>query len=329
MRVHCETSRSRNSPAKADAAASETVDVTESGARVTDPRPCPDSGALADFLDRAFGGEPGIVGEFPTLTGSDNRERSFTLAIEGRIAAHAAWRPVVLRSSARRIAAAGIGLVATAHEQRGRGLAQRVVAHCVEQARRAGAELVFMFGELTPLYARLGFARAGRERITRIDPEHCKRDARIVAGRPGDAARLLPLLARHALGAERSAADFERVLAVPETHLHILEGPDSALAYCVEGKGRDLQGVVHEWAGEPAHVATLLRGVVASAEQPLWLLSPESLEAPLDGAHALGALALFRVLRPERLGASDATELLGDEQRPAHLPVYLWGLDSV
>jgi predicted N-acetyltransferase YhbS len=304
--------------------------VTQSGACGRDgPHPCPDADALARFLDRAFGGEPGIAAEFPTLTGPENRARSSAIEIEGRIAAHAAWRPLVLRSGSRRIAAAGIGLVATAPELRGRGLAGRVVAHCVEHALSEGAELAFMFGEHTPLYARLGFVRAGRERITRLEPEPLEPGARITAGYPADARRLLPLLARHVLGAERSAADFERVLSVRDTNLHVLEAAGGPLAYCVEGKGRDLRGVVHEWAGEPAHVAALLRGVAARAREPLWLLSPAALDPPLAGSHALGALALFRVLRPDRLGAEDARELLGDEHRPARLPIYLWGLDSI
>jgi predicted N-acetyltransferase YhbS len=293
------------------------------------PRSCPDPGELAHFLDRAFGGEPGIAAEFPTLTEPANRERSLAIALGGRIAAHAAWRPIALRSGERRIAAAGIGLVATAPEQRGRGLAQRVVEECVGDARRAGAELALMFGELTPLYARLGFARAGRERITRLERGPAARDARIARGRPADAPRLLPLLERHALRAERSAADFERVLGVPETHLWLLSGASGPLAYCVEGKGRDLRGVVHEWAGESEAVSALLRGVAAEAGQALWVLSPESIDPPLAGDHAFGALALFRILAPERLGTGDAALLLGDERRPARLPVYLWGLDSV
>jgi predicted N-acetyltransferase YhbS len=293
------------------------------------PAACPDPAELARFLDRAFGGEPGIAAEFPTLTEAANRPRSFAIEVCGRIASHAAWRPILLHSGERRIAAAGIGLVATAPEQRGRGLAQRLVAHCVAEAVRGGAELALMFGELTPLYARLRFARAGRERITRLEPGDPARELRIARGGPTDAARLLPLLARHALRAERSAADFERVLGIPQTHLWIAERRGVPLAYCVEGKGRDLQGVVHEWAGEPASVAALLRAVASRAGVPLALLSPACIDPPVEGDQALGALALFRVLRPERLGSADAVELLGDERRPARLPVYLWGLDSI
>jgi len=324
----CGPSGARSCWPKGGAGATEMLQMTSPEEGPGTPRPAPDPQALARLLDRAFGGDPGIAAEFPTLTAAANRERSFAIERDGELAAHAAWRPVVLRSGARRIAAAGIGLVATAPERRGRGLAARVVAHCVDEACRSGAELAFMFGELTPLYARLGFARAGRERITRIEPER-EPDARIVRSRPSDAPRLLPLLERHPLGAERGADDFARLLAVSGTHLYVLEGASGPLAYCVEGKGRDLGGVLHEWAGEPPDVAVLLHGVASLRGEPLWVLSPEPLPPPVEGAHTLGALALFRVLAPGRLDSEDARELLGDESRPARLPVYLWGLDSV
>jgi predicted N-acetyltransferase YhbS len=296
----------------------------------SEPRAAPEPVALARFLDRAFGGSPGIASEFPTLTAVDNRERSWVLETRLGIAAHAAWRPVVLRSDSRRIRVAGIGLVATDPGQRGRGFAARLVEHCIACARREGAELAFLFGEHTALYARLGFARAGRERITRIAPDPAlKPDDRIRAGGPLDAARLLPLLERQPLGVERSASDFGRMLGVARTALWVLEGPAGPLAYCVEGRGRDLHGVVHEWAGAPEAVSALLRGVTAAAGEPLWVLSPESLAPPVAGEHVLGALALFRVLEASALGTSDARELLGDPRRPARLPVYVWGLDSL
>jgi len=297
---------------------------------VGEPQPAPDRSALASLLGRAFGGEPGLEAEFPTLTDRGNAQRSFSIACEdGTLAAHAAWRPLALRSGERRISAAGIGLVATAPELRGRGLARRVVERCIDEALRGGAELALMFGELSPLYARLGFARAGRERITRVDPADCARDPRVVKGTHSAVPDLLALLEGHPLRVERSAADFERVLDVVGTHLYLLADRGTVLAYCVEGKGRDLGGVIHEWAGDPGHVEALIRGVVALRAEPLWALSPLDRAAPLDGEHAAGALALFRVLRPDRLGGSDVVELLGDERHPARLPIYVWGLDSV
>jgi hypothetical protein len=97
----------------------------------------------------------------------------------------------------------------------------------------------------------------------------------------------------------------------------------------VEGKGRDLRGVIHEWAGLPAEVERLVRAVAARRGGELLVLSPECVAAPVAGKSHVGSLAMFRALRPERLGASDARELFGDAERCARLPVYVWGLDSV
>lgn len=305
-------------------AGEDAIHVGSSPARV-----CRDFAELACFLDAAFGGPGGIVDEFPVLTEGDGRERCFVLERAGQIAAHAAWAPLVLRCGGRELTAAGIGLVATAPAQRGRGLASQLVAHCIAQATEQGAEIALLFGESTPLYTRLGFARAGRERITRLDPDPDRSDKRLSVGGPQDASRIHALLAAHPVGVARDVARFERLLAIPHTNLYLLEGESGPLAYCVEGKGRDLRGVVHEWGGASEQVETLLHAVVAGLTQPLFVLSPECLPPPVDGVSTLGAVAQLRVLRPERLGTDDPRELFGDEQRRGRLPFYVWGLDSI
>ncbi len=288
-----------------------------------------DFAARDRLLDRAFEGPAGIAREFPQLTDPDNADRVWIIEEAGATLAHAAWTPALLRCADRRIAAAGIGLVATDPACRGRGLAARVVSRCIEQAAEEGAEVAFLFGEARALYTRLGFVRAGRERVVRLDPDPDAADKRVRVGRVDDAARLLPLLDAHPVGVERDVARFTRVLRIPDTHLYTLEDATGPRAYCVEGKGRDLRGVVHEWGGDPASVSALLRGVAAGLTAPLWVLGPEGLPAAVDGEQALGAVALLRILRPDRLGASDPRELFGDERRPARIPFYVWGLDSV
>jgi predicted N-acetyltransferase YhbS len=294
-----------------------------------------DEQALRMFLDREFDGVPGVAREFPLLVGADNRHRQVVLMHGSDIAAHAAWRPMTLYSAytpLRRIAAAGIGLVTTAAALRGRGLATRAVERCLSQARDSGAKLALLFGQPSELYRRLGFVRAGRERVTWLEPGPHDGAARVRVrtGGPGWGARLAPLLARHALRVERSAAEFEQLLAIPDTHLYVLEGARrEPLAYCVEGKGRDLRGVIHEWAGERAAVARLLRAVGAHQRRTLLVLSPEALEAPVAGESRVGAMAMMRVLAPQRLGCDDPRELFGDADAPSKAPVYVWGLDSV
>ncbi len=292
------------------------------------PEPCLDFVALASFLDLEFDGTPGIAREFPLLVGERNPGRSYVLRERDAVISHAAWRPLELHSGARRISAAGIGLVTTAARWRGRGLAAELIGACLEAAAGEGAELALLFGTPSALYTRAGFVLAGRERVLRVEPR-LDAKAGIRRGQPQDAAHLLPLLEEHSLRVSRGVEEFRAQLGIPNTELFVLEEDDQIVAYCVIGKGRDLGGVIHEWAGPALGLESLIRGVASLYGEPLWLIGPEALAPPLEAPGGLGALAMFRVLRPEALGSDDPVELFGDAETPAPLPLYVWGLDSV
>ncbi len=295
----------------------------------TSPEPCLDFAALASFLDLEFDGTPGIAREFPLLVGKRNPGRSYVLRERDAVISHAAWRPLELHSGARRISAAGIGLVTTAAGRRGRGLAAELIGACLEAAAGEGAELALLFGTPSALYARAGFVLAGRERVLRVEPGPDAKTLGIRCGQPQDAPRLLPLLEEHSLRVSRGVEEFRVQLGIPNTELFVLEEADQIVAYCVMGKGRDLGGVIHEWAGAALGLESLIRGVASLYGEPLWLIGPEALAPPLEAPGGLGALAMFRVLRPEALGSDDPVELFGDAEAPARLPLYVWGLDSV
>ncbi len=281
---------------------------------------------LADvsaFLDHAFDGSPGIAREFPLLLGANAHERRLVLQARGAIVAHAAWRPLALRSGSRRLLAAGIGLVTTHPAWRGQGLATHIVAECLAAAARASCRVALLFAEPRALYARLGFQPVGREwRSAVVDSEGAASlDVRELTA--PDAAALLALLETQPYRVERDAREQALLLGIPGTRVFGLERGRDILAYCVLGKGRDLVGVVHEWAGAPAAVARLLRGVAARVGG-VRLLSPGWCEPPLGGTHERVAMAQGIALVP---GAS-APDLLGDATTPAAFPTYVWGLDS-
>jgi predicted N-acetyltransferase YhbS len=287
-----------------------------------------DERALRALLDVHFDGGPGLLEEFPLLTGRDNRSRCRVIADGAELVAHAAWRPVELVCRSERVRAAGIGLVTTHAAHRGRGLASELVSACVAEARAAGCELALLFGAARGLYRRLGFVPCGRERITRIAAPPVRAPGRLRAGGRADVPELLELLRAQPLRVERSAAEFERLLAIRNTQLHVFAREGGVVAYAVIGKGRDLQGVVHEWAGEPEAVAGLLAALARKIGPDLCALSPEALPPPVDGAHEIGSLAQLCILRPERFGSSDPVRVFGDADTPAEWPFYVWGLDS-
>jgi ribosomal protein S18 acetylase RimI-like enzyme len=92
--------------------------------------------------------------------------RHYAAFVEGEVAAYAA---LYLEG-----AVAQIEDVATLPAHRGQGLARAVVLHAVSEARRAGAELVFLVADGADwpqeLYRRLGFDAIGAEHMVgRLD----------------------------------------------------------------------------------------------------------------------------------------------------------------
>lgn len=281
------------------------------------------------LLDRSWPPPPGLALENPLLLGPNAPGRAIAYRDPERGAvAIAAWRPLTLLSGRRRLRACGIGLVTTDPRFRGRGLASRLVQACLLDARAAGAELALLFGEPRELYRRLGFVPAGRERLCSIHPDPAAR-VHVRVGRGGDALRLAHLLERQPLRVERSAAEFAAQLQVRETGLFVLERTGEPRAYCVVGRGRDLGGVIHEWAGEPEALARLLPAVAARSGRPLGLLAPADLPSPASDRGRVQPMAQLCILRPEGLGGDDPVELFGDPVRRARIPIYVWGLDSV
>lgn len=243
--------------------------------------------------------------------------------VEGRIVAHAAWRPLWLRSGSRRLLAAGIGLVTTDPAWRGQGRATRLVAACVAAAAQAGCEVALLFAERRELYARLGFRPVGREWRTRFVRACAPGHPGVRELRAPDPAALLALLETQPLRVERDAREQALLLAIPGARVFALERDGDLRAYCVVGKGRDLVGVVHEWAGAPDAVRALVESV-AAREGPLCLLSPGWSEPPVAGESESVALAQGLALG----GGPSARERLGDPETPALFPTYVWGLDS-
>ena len=100
------------------------------------------------------------------------------LELDNRLAAAVETRHLAALVDGRVVSYAGLYLdgdvaqiedVATLPAHRGRGLARAVVLHAAEEARRSGAELVFLVADESDwpkeLYARLGFEAVGVEHV--------------------------------------------------------------------------------------------------------------------------------------------------------------------
>ncbi len=121
-------------------------------------------GRAALLEEAGHGSDPELVRQLLEL------DRRLARAIEvRRLAAVVAGRAASYAALYRSGTVAQIEDVATLADHRGRGLARAVVLHAAAQARRAGAELVFLVADEADwpqtLYRRLGFEPIGCETV--------------------------------------------------------------------------------------------------------------------------------------------------------------------
>jgi hypothetical protein len=162
-----------------------------------------------------------------------------------------------------------------------------------------------------------------------------------VAGRPldpeRDAAATLRLYRAHPARAERRLAEHAALLATPGLRARVALAGEEVVAYACEGRGEDLQGVVHEWAGEPEAVLGLQRRLAESVlarGEPAFAIGP-------DAEHPVCRAWLARGLRPRAGVLGMGRSLVEGRAAPRLCPVgfddgrsplsglFLWGLDSI
>jgi GNAT superfamily N-acetyltransferase len=275
---------------------------------------------LIAWLDDALRrGERGrLEAEYPVSMCAERWQSHRAIWSDGAPVAHAMLHGVVVRAHGVSLPLGLIGNVLTAPELRGRGLARRCVDACLAEARARGYALAMLWSDQSALYARLGFQPCGVERrISLLGPalgSAGAQHAEIRVARP--VASEFPLLeqlyAEKPVHVARAAGDLERLAGAPNTTLLVARRAGAPIAYAAAGRGDDLQGVVHEWAGEAngalacvsalarQHEASLLLASAAPEEVPERLIrhGAGSTRAPLGLARLLDARKLWRTLHP-------------------------------
>jgi predicted N-acetyltransferase YhbS len=284
---------------------------------------------LERWLDEGLRrGEHGrLASEYPLSMGAREPSAHRVVFTEGRPVAHAMLQLSLLCGPHARLRVALIGNVYSEPAWRGRGLAQRCVRACVETARARGCGAVLLWSELASYYARMGFRPAGRERRIALTREVV---ARAQAGLPvtavseravdADFAQLEALYAAKPARVVRAPGALAQLARAPLVDLRVARRDGIAVAYAACGRGDDLRGVVHEWAGDASGVLACIADLVQNADAGM-LLASALREEPAERLVAVGArvaahpLALAKALTPGALAA------LGG--------LYLWGFDSI
>jgi GNAT superfamily N-acetyltransferase len=226
----------------------------------------------------------------------------------GRLCSHALYRVCDVQAGSALWRVGMIGLVYTAPEARGCGLAQLCVSQALDAISEAGGQLALLWSDQPGFYARQGFFPAGREVFWRVDAQVRERLGAMLApgwqvGPPEEAdwPRLERLYADSATHVVRSSGLLRGLAAGPECSLRVARREGGVRAYAAFGRGDDFRNVVHEWAGEPEGVQACIHRFAGAADELAVVAGPEPgpLARRLEAAgatYAVDAFALARVL---------------------------------
>lgn len=276
---------------------------------------------LVDWLDDGLRrGERGrLEAEYP-LSMCEARAAGHRAIWSGGVpVAHAMLHGVGVRARGVTLPVGLIGNVFTAPELRGRSLARRCIEACVAEARARGYPLVMLWSEQRSLYAGLGFEPCGVERRVSLAGAALEAAQTQLAGafeistpRANELPALERLYAAKPVHVVRAAGDLAKLAAAPSTTLLVARRDGVPIAYAAAGRGDDLQGVVHEWAGDAdgalacalalarEHGASMLLASAEPEELPERLISHGArvVRAPVGLARLLDARKLWRTLHP-------------------------------
>jgi predicted acetyltransferase len=190
-------------------------------------------------------------------------QRSLGVVSGGRVVAAARILPMRQWWGGRKVSMSGIGGVAVAPEERGRGVGSLLMQAIVDRVGELGDAVSALYPATVPVYRRLGWEYAGAQHRVSIATEALRGlrggGARVVPAGPDDAATVVAAVrAVH----ERDGASGPLAHSEDETR-HLLESADVFSYRCDDGF------CSYRWQGDDLLVQELTAGSTASA-RALW-----------------------------------------------------------
>jgi GNAT superfamily N-acetyltransferase len=282
---------------------------------------------LTSRISHAFGyskDDAGVQRDFPQLYQASNFKHLWIATPGTGVAAHSGFYPAVMKVEGLPLPVAGIGGVFTDDAFQGQGLATSLINKCCEEAQKEGAALAFLWSDKHEFYQKQGFHLVGRQWTIFFEPKRAPllRALGEKAEIPARALRISDevsdellrqsreLLGIYPLGIERSAEEHALYLGGGACRVVSAWAGSKLAAYFVIGKGKDLQGYVHEWAGAEGALCHLMAQCLEDFDQPLSLLSPQFMPDEVPWIYSLEAagisasaeyLALVKLLSFERV----------------------------
>lgn len=214
------------------------------------------------LIERVHAREHGLAQEYPLVFDPAFDGRILALEENGHVRSACALLVRDFLGGKARTRVGLIGSVSTDPDWRGCGWGTRLLAHARNELALQGCALALLWADDAAFYRTRGFCEVGAELDFLIEPERLaslpvRSGIRAVAG--DDHHRLHRLYSRHPERVDRKLEETRALLASPGMQTLVLEERGDVAAYACLGRGADLQGVVHEWAGAPDHVLALLR----------------------------------------------------------------------
>lgn len=265
---------------------------------------------LTSLISSALGynkEEAGVARDFPQLYQPSNSRNLWLFSDESGVMAHAGFFPAVMRVEGLSLPVAGIGGVFTKEQKQGQGLATKLVEKCAREAKRGGAALAFLWSDKHEFYEKLGFHLVGRQWTVQLSTEHAPklRELGEKLGIPNSALKITDekidedflrqsraFLEIYPLGIARSEEEHALYLRSGSCRVISAWVGKQLAAYFVIGKGKDLQGYIHEWAGAEGALHHLAARCLEDFGQPLSLLSPQFMPDEVPWIYALDELAV-------------------------------------
>lgn len=261
-------------------------------------------------ISKAFGykaGEGGVGDDFPQLYNPSNHRHLWGAFVAGKLAAHSAFYPSIMKVEGLPLPVAGIGGVFTDEKHRNLGLGSKLVQKCTEEAHRGGAALAFLWSDQHDFYAKLGFYLVGRQWTITLEPSHApllrargeklgvaKDKIEIIDGAVTSSFLVQSLKMQEKLnvGIARSPEEHQLLLASDSCRVISAWAGKDLAAYFVIGKGKDLINYIHEWAGDDAALCHLAAACLEKAGVPLHLITPQFMPDEVNWIYALDELGI-------------------------------------
>jgi len=251
----------------------------------------------------------GLAAEYPLVFGDRAAGQQVTVQQDGRPVAGLAILRRTLLCRGVHLPVGLIGSVATDPAYRGRGYASAVLEEAERVLEGAGCAMALLWADEADFYSARGWAPVGTEVNHALPPAAAAllpSPLGVRRYRGADGPLLHSLYCTHETRVARSEEETVSLLAAPGMTTLVLERDGAVCAYACEGRGADLGGAIHEWAGAPLDVLALIRAHLERAGGPLVLMSPPSASGVLHYLEALGVESRTGVLGMGKLLSTQA-----------------------